>query len=442
MKRNYALITAISFILFMSRGIIGPLGSVYTRSLGASYIAIGALSTVTSLMSVVFAYFWGRASDLVQRRKSFLLLGLAFLGLDALITSFVPNYLYLFPLRILDAVAQAAYGVSSLALMGDILGQQRAGRGWRMGAYRGFSSLGFGVMAFIAGYIVEATSLRVPYRISALFLFTAFILALYVQEESQARPTKAIQGAGGFLREVTTTTLAAVRDAIARLGAALRHEGTGEMLADERTPEELAEAPKVTLPLTPLLVASLLWSLVFGAVYALWANYMHEEIGYSERLVSQLWSLASSLEFPMMILAGWLSDRTGRLPMLSLGFVAWAVVFMGYIVAPTMPWIILIQIVRSFAFSAFTVAAMVYATEVRGKAQRGQVSGLYNSAGSIGSILGNTIGGAITQVAGFRTMIGSMTAIILGGALYLAKAAWQHRARVRQVEATSPIPQH
>ncbi|MBC7315727.1 MAG: hypothetical protein H5T70_04825, partial [Chloroflexi bacterium] len=72
MKRNYALITAISFILFMSRGIIGPLGSVYTRSLGASYIAIGALSTVTSLMSVVFAYFWGRASDLAQRRKSFL----------------------------------------------------------------------------------------------------------------------------------------------------------------------------------------------------------------------------------------------------------------------------------------------------------------------------------------------------------------------------------
>jgi MFS family permease len=435
MKRNYMLITAISFILFMSRGIVGPLGSVYTRSLGASFVAIGALSTVTSFMSVVFAYFWGRASDLVQRRKSFLLLGLAFMGLDAFFTSLVPNYVYLFPLRIFDAIAQAAYGVSSLALMGDILGQSKSGRGWRMGAYRGFASLGFGLMAFIAGYIVEASSLRVPYRISAVFLFIAFVLALQIEERGEGKERKEIQGIGWFLKEVASATALSVRDAMSRLGAALRGGGRTELLADERTDKERQDGPKVQLPLMPLLISSLIWSLAFGAVYALWANYMKEGIGYSERVVSQLWALASSLEFPMMILAGWLSDRIGRLPMLSLGFVSWALVFMGYVFAPTMPWIIGIQVVRSFAFSAFTATAMVYAAEVRGNTQRGQVSGLYSSAGGIGSILGATVGGAITQAAGFRTMIGSMAAVILGGALYLAKQAWQHRIRVRRAQA-------
>jgi len=437
MKRNnYVLITAISFILFMSRGIVGPLGSVYTRSLGASYVAIGALSTVTSFMSVIFAYFWGRASDLVQRRKGFLLLGLAFLALDSLFTSLVPSYIYLFPLRIFDAVAQAAYSVASLALMGDILGQSKEGRGRRMGAYRGFASLGFGLMAFVAGYIVEATSLRVPYRISAVFLLIAFVLALQIEEGEEGKESEQFQGFGWFLREVTSATMLSVREAMARLGAVLRGGGHTELLADERTEEERAEGPNMQLPLMPLLISSLLWSLVFGAVYALWANYMKEDIGYSERAVSQLWSLASSLEFPMMILAGWLSDRVGRLPMLSLGFVAWALVFIGYVFVPGMPWIIGIQVLRSFAFSAFTATAMVYAAEVRGKAQRGQVSGLYSSAGGIGSILGATVGGAITQVAGFRTMIGSMAAVIAGGALYLAKEAWQHHLRVRRARAS------
>ena len=59
-----------------------------------------------------------------------------------------------------------------------------------------------------------------------------------------------------------------------------------------------------------------------GAVYAVWANYMVSELGYSQTAMSALWSLASTSEFPLMILAGWLSDRLGRLPMLSLGFLA------------------------------------------------------------------------------------------------------------------------
>ncbi len=444
MKRsNYTLITAISFLMFMSRGVI-TLGSVYTRSLGASDVAIGALATITSFMAVIFAYFWGRATDLLQRRKGFLILGLSFMTIDTVLTSLVPNYLYLFPLRIFDAMAQAAYNVASLALMGDILVQQKGGRGWRMGAYRGFASLGFGVMAFLAKYILEATSLRGLYRVSAIFLLASLALAFIVKEEGKPREARTYHGLSGFLKETIVATGTSVRDAVTRLSAAFKKGGAGgEMLPDERTPEELANSPRVTLPLMPLLIGALLWSLCFSSVYALWANYMHEVVGFETGTVSQLWSLASSLEFPMMILAGWLSDRVGRLPMMALGFFCWVLVFTGYIIAPVMPWIIGIQVIRSFAFSAFTATAMIYATEVRGKAQRGQVSGLQSSAGSIGSILGNITGGAISQVAGFRTMIGTMAAVILGGAVYLGQAAMRYRARVRRAEAEAAraVPQ-
>jgi len=154
------------------------------------------------------------------------------------------------------------------------------------------------------------------------------------------------------------------------------------------------------------------------------------ELGYAKADVGRLWSLAAISELPLMILSGWLSDRVGRLPMLSVGFLAWALVFAGYVLAPVMPWIIFIQLVRGFAYSAFTATAMTYAAEVRSKSQRGWVSGLYSSAGGIGSIIGAPMGGGLAQLVGFRVMISTNAVLIFGGAIYLAVVSVRWRRRV------------
>jgi SET family sugar efflux transporter-like MFS transporter len=156
---------------------------------------------------------------------------------------------------------------------------------------------------------------------------------------------------------------------------------------------------------------------------------MVSELGYSQTIMSALWSLASTSEFPLMILAGWLSDRIGRLPMLCLGFVAWTIVFVGYVAVPVMPWIVAVQLVRGFAYSAYTATAMTYAAEVRSRQQRGQASGLYSSAGGLGSISGSLTGGTLAQLTGFRTMIAVNAALICSGAVYLGLEAvrWGRR---------------
>ena len=123
--------------------------------------------------------------------------------------------------------------------------------------------------------------------------------------------------------------------------------------------------------------------------------------------------------------------------MLSLGFLAWTLVFAGYVLVPTMPWIVLVQLTRGFAYSAFTATAMTYAAEVRSRSQRGRVSGLYSSAGSLGSILGSSVGGTLTQLTNFRTMIGTNAALIFGGAIYLAVVAVRRMARWRTTHAST-----
>ena len=124
--------------------------------------------------------------------------------------------------------------------------------------------------------------------------------------------------------------------------------------------------------------------------------------------------------------------------MLILGFLAWTLVFLGYVFVPVMPWIVLIQLVRGFAYSAFTATAMIYATEVRSKSQRGQVSGFYGSAQGIGSILGSSMGGALAQFTNFRTMIGTNAVLILGGAVYLAVVAIRRVFTLNPRAAESP----
>jgi len=263
-------------------------------------------------------------------------------------------------------LAQAAYDTAALALIGDWLEARQgtddgADSGRRMGTYRGLGSLGFGLMAFVSGAIADQLSLRVPFALAAAIFGVAFLLALGVFE-----PTLGSIGASkSTLSRASDLTSVTVPDGGSRKDTVRRW-----------------------LPLAPLLIAALLWSLVIGAVYAVWANYMVDGLGYTPAQMTRLWAVASLSEFPLMILAGWLSDRLGRLPMLAVGFLAWAAVFAGYSLLPMMPWLLGVQLLRGFAYSAHTATAMTYAAEVRARAERGRIAGLYGTAGALGGIIG------------------------------------------------------
>jgi MFS family permease len=415
------LLTIIVFLLSMATGVSNTIDSLYVRSLGASYAAIGVLGTVGSLAGLAFSYLWGHLSDRAAQRKRFMMVGLAGLAVSNALTAIAPSYLFLFPLRILGSVAQSAYGTASLALMGDLLERQR-GRGKSMGIYRGLASLGFGLMAFVSGSIADRAGLGVPFAIGAGLCALAFLLSFAIREapptEGVARgPSAAPPQTAALSEDPPLPAPPPGGPSAEQVPSGGTHRAPGSTQAERR------------LPMMPLLVTAFLWSLVTGAVYAVWANYMVEELGYSRTVMSRLWAMASLSEFPLMILAGWMSDRLGRLPMLSLGFLAWTAVFLGYVAAPVMPWIVLIQLTRGFAYSAYTATAMTYATEVRSQAERGRASGLFSSAGGLGMILGASAGGMLTQTLGFTPMILMAAMVVFAGAVYLAGCAvrW-HRA--------------
>jgi MFS family permease len=136
-----------------------------------------------------------------------------------------------------------------------------------------------------------------------------------------------------------------------------------------------------------------------------------------------------------MILAGQLADRWGRKHVMLTGFVAMSSVYLAYTLSPALAWIVGVQLVRSFAYAAMEAPALLYATELGLRQQRGRLAGLYYSAGSLGAIAGSIVGGVIAQSVGLPNMFRMTVALMLAVALVIVKVM----PRLRSVQPESAV---
>jgi MFS family permease len=386
-RAAFVRLTGVLFLVYLATGLWSPLLAVYSRSLGAETGQIGLVLATFQITNLASQYGWGRFSDRLGRRKPLLLLGTAGMGLAYIGIASAGQYGWLFAARALEGVALSAYSTGSLALIGDLL-EDQAGRGRLMGIYRTFGSLAFAIAALTGGWLADSFSLRVPFAIAALCYLLAFVLGMQINEPTtdDRRPT------------------------------------TGEDLHDTRlsAPNSQPLTPNSRRALWSFLALLGTWMFAMSAVVPLWPVYMGT-VGYSKTAIGGLWALAALGEVPCMILAGHLADRWGRKHVMLAGFVAMSGVYLAYTLSPLLAWIVGVQLVRSFAYAAMEAPALLYATELGLRQQRGRLAGLYYSAGSLGAIAGSIVGGAIAQSAGLPNMFRMTVALMLVVALVIGK---------------------
>jgi MFS family permease len=374
------LLTVVLFLVFAASGATSPMLTLYLESLGASYTRISAILTTHASALLVASYVWGRVSDRIGRRKPLVVGGLWGMSLAFGLLALAPSYRFAWGVRVLEAVAMAAYGTSSLAFMGDLLASSAA-RGRRMGSYRGFGSLSFALGAFGGGPIIQFLGMRQVYGLGALLLLAAGLVANTIRE---APPS---------------------------------HE------------EPSTPSPGVSIQMPRLFLAGvLLWTGAFWAAYSMWPNFL-SSLGYPKSAANWLWGLAALSELPFMSLVGALSDVLGRTPVLMMGSVGLGLVLLGYVTLNR--WLVGlmgVQVFRGFAYSAFTATSMIYAAESGTVRSRAGSVGAYNVAMALGQILGLAIGGQIVQRAGFTTLFLISTAVFLvsGGAFWALR--WRRPA--------------
>jgi MFS family permease len=381
----YYVLSAVIFLTYLATGTTSPYLPLYAQSLGASLVDVAAIVGGFSTVNLIAGLFWGRASDRLGRRKPFLVGALAALAGVNLLASFATDWWMLLALRLVEGAAVGASGVASLALMGDILdGNPRRAR--LVGYYRMSASLAFAIAIAVAGFVAERLGFGVTYRIAAGIDLAAFLIALKLREPAERRTT-----AGRDLS----------------FGSLLRG------------------------PLLPLLVIAASFGLPFAAVYSVWPIWIAESLGLGRAVFGRLWGLAAFVEVPCMALAGYVTDRLGYRPTFIAGLTLFAGVFGLYLAAPaiaaplgvaTLDVLVAAQVVRGFAYAAFTATALTMAIEVAPADARGRASGLFGTAQSLAQIVGSYAGGPLATAAGYRTLFAAAAGVILLGAGYAGVA--------------------
>jgi MFS family permease len=393
--RAYLTLSAVIFCGFVGTGATGPFQALYAAALGASLAQVALVVGVYSLVALVAGLGWGRLADRLGRRKPFLVGAMAGLAVVNVAMAGVPAWPWLVPLRVLEGTAAGANQVVSLALMGDIL-EGQPNRARLIGGYRMSGSLAFSVAIVASGWLAQNVGFRGSYLLAAAVYGVALLIALTLPERGRrAAPVGARPPAVGF----------------------------AELLRG---------------PLRPLLLLALSFGLPFAAVYSVWPIWVADVQGYGRAVFSQLWGLAAFVEVPCMLLAGVLVDRFGRRPTFSLGLGAFALVYLAYAAAPPLPGLVAAQVLRGFAFAAFTATALTMAIDLAPPAARGRASGLYATANSLAQISGGWLGGPLAATIGFRALYALAAVSVLGAALFSRVAL--RRPRPAAAAAAAGVP--
>lgn len=397
-RASFWRLTSILFLVYMSTGLWSPVLSVYIADLGAGTRDIGIVLATFQVTSLLSQSWWGAWSDRLARRKPLLLFGTAGLAIAYLGIAASRQWYWLFPFRMLEGLALAAYSTGSLALIGDLLDDQN-GRGRLMGLYRTFGSLAFALAAIGGGRLADMFGIRLPLLLAAGLYTGALLLSLSVKERRVTEPVVKQK-----------SVLLTPEDPTAQMPPGITRGAVWAFLS-----------------------MVFLWTFGMGSIVSFWPLYM-KDMGYSQTAVGSLWGLAAMGEVPGLLLAGYLADRWGRKRVMIMGMSLMACVFFSYTISTVLAWLIVVQLVRSIAYSSYEAPSLLYATELGLRHQRGRLASLFYAAGGVGGITGSLLGGTIAREVGLVTMYRGVVVVMVVGIII----AGSRLPKLRSVTGEAP----
>ncbi len=366
-------VLAICFVVFCADAVTGMVTATFSRfatNLGASVALVGALTGFMALVSIFIALPLGLLSDRVGRRWV-VAGGMLCFALSNVLYTLAPNPYWLFPVRILAAVAIFAVFMMGMAYLGDVVSDGE--RGLAVGLYSTSMGLGFTVGPALGGLLAEQYGYATAYRTAALLALVGCGVALW-----------------GLRRESkSTTTVSHQRPAL-----------LPQLRLLVRNPQLLAASS-----------GALVNSLAFAVLFAFFPLYAaandRSDVAIGTLLAGR--ALASTFtRIPTGLLATRLSNRL----LMSVALLLTAVVHLTLFwpgLAPSWGALLMIEVV---AYGMFLVAGQSFMTKHAGPSERGAAIGLYGMASSIGGVVGPVVLGIVATWWGLPSVF-ALTALVL-----------------------------
>ncbi|MGB2696355.1 MAG: MFS transporter [Candidatus Zixiibacteriota bacterium] len=186
---NSAFITLFLSIFVASLGIgmVSPLMPIYSQSLGAKGIWLGAIFSGFSLARIIFMPLVGRLSDR-RGRKIFITLGLLFYSFLSLGYIFSQNLQQLIAVRFLHGVASAMVVPIAMAYIGEISPKGEEGK--FLGTFNIALFFGFGMGPLLGGVVTDKISQSASFLAMGGLSLISFLAILFFLPASGSQKTR------------------------------------------------------------------------------------------------------------------------------------------------------------------------------------------------------------------------------------------------------------
>jgi len=377
MKNKSALgvIFLTTFLDLLGFGIIIPILPTFAEELGATELQIGLIAAIYALMNFTFSPFWGRMSDRHGRRP-IILVSVLITASAYLVFSQTVSIWILVISRIFSGIGSANIGAAQ-AYIGDISTPQN--RAKSMGILGAAFGLGFVFGPPIGGFLKADFGIEILGFVAAGLSVLNFIVAYFLLPES-----------------IKVKNKDASRSNIIKAFS------------------EQLKKPQISKLFYINLLFISAFSMMQVTAVLLWSDFSfltEKEIGFVFMFIGVSSAIVQG------VLVGPIAKRFGEIQMLAIGMTLLAI---GLFAMPFfqadlfIPWQLIAIAFIALANGFINPALMSLITKLSKPTELGQLTGLYQSFGSLGRIAGPAFGGAIYGISHFLPYIVGPILLVFG----------------------------
>lgn len=353
----------------------------FAEHLGASPELIGMVVAASTVTGVVFKLPAGALSDLFGRRR-IMLLGAIFFAVPPFLYPFVEDSASLLALRFVHGFATAIFSPVASAY---VAGLGEAGRGARLGWFSSVNDVGATAGPLIGGLVLYATT---SFAASYLLVGLIGVLAL---------------GAALLVPETETRVTPAESSPTAR--AAEFRKGLRDVIT---TPAVLtAAAVEATMYLG------------FGAFLGFLPLYARTA-GLNDAAIAVVLALQLAIAVLAKPLAGSLSDRLGRKPVIVLGLFACAAALSLIFRMTSLAGLLVVVPLLGLGVAAVTPATNALIADLVAVQRLGTGMGVFGTIWDIGEAAGPILAGVLIAQIGYEPAFDVIAVIIAAIAVTFA----------------------
>lgn len=355
-KQNLILgaVASATFLDTLIFGIIIPILPGYSESLGASPFILGVIFASYSAALLAGTIPLGIISDRYGRKKV-MFFGLVTLSISTMGFALANSILLIILTRVLQGFSAAATWTSGPALIAEIVPPEQ--RGVKMGFLSAANGLGFLIGPAAGGLLFEVGGYQLPFILATCLCIIISIVVLTVIPKDKVKKVEST-------KKASLLQVLGIRGVL--LGSAI----------------------------------ILIGSIGFGMIDPLLPGYFTQKFDISPGVIGILFAIISVFHIVSAPVIGKLSDRYGRLVLIKVGTLATAMVIPLISLADSLVTTGVVMGLMGITFGLMLTPTMplladsvMNASNDSYDASYGAAFGIYNTAFSLGYLVGPLLGG-------------------------------------------------